>query len=120
MKISLTHFQFICYAFIRFTAGQLANWVKTNEFDEIIPIGVSVYTSYVQSQPSLHAWLIVADMNKLGSEWSFETVLSKDPLDKLSPITQFASDYRSKIATNGGFFGTSNGIGISYSLVAHR
>ncbi len=61
----------------------MADWVIDHQYDAVIPHGVTVYTSYVASQPSLHAWLVVADLNKIGNEWNFETVLSKDTVDHL-------------------------------------
>lgn len=98
-------------------SAKLKDWIEFHDFDETIPLGVKLYETTTVAWPDLHAWLITADFkfyNKTNG-WNFETYLSKNP-SQLSTVREFSVDFNAKIATNGGFFGTSNSKGMSYSL----
>jgi hypothetical protein len=100
--------------------GQLAEWTLSSLTQELAPKGVQIFESYVTQWPSLGAWLIVADINFFNTSggWNLGTHLSQDGTDYLSTVREFSVDFGATIGTNGGFFGTSNGKGVSYSLAA--
>jgi hypothetical protein len=99
---------------------RLTNWVESNVYDSILPSGVRIFRANVVDNTALGAWLVTADVQsfKQSKGWEFQTFLSKNMTSHLSTVRQFSSDYDALIATNGGFFGSSNGVGMSYSFAA--
>jgi hypothetical protein len=121
MSISFTQTidVFVFLLFLTWGSSQLAEWKLSSLSKQELPGGVKIYESYVSDRPSLGAWLIVADINSFNTTegWDLGTYLSKDT-DSLSTVREFCADFSAVIGTNGGFFGTSNGNGVSYSLAA--
>jgi hypothetical protein len=109
-----------CSLNVSLVAAGLGTWSSAYEYDDVLPDGVKLFKTTVEEWPDLNAWLITADITlfKTSNGWDFKTVLSDDTSDNLSPIEQFASHFGAKIATNGGFFGVSSGVGKSYSLAS--
>lgn len=97
--------------------AELNSWREYSKYDDLLPAGVKIFSTTTTEWPDLGAWLIIADTTKfnVSSGWDFRTYLSTDS-DGLSTVRELASDFGALIATNGGFFGTSNGQGVSYSL----
>lgn len=121
MSISFTQAikLFVFLQLLTWGRSQLAEWKLSSLSKQDLPDGVKIYESYVSDRPTLGAWLIVADINSFSTVggWDFGTYLSNDN-DSLSTVREFCAGFNAVIGTNGGFFGTSNGNGVSYSLAA--
>lgn len=106
---------------LKIVSCELNEWRPfENPNNLVLPEGVEIFQTETKEWSELGAWLITANIetfNKSGG-WNLESFISKNSASKLSTVREFASDYDTIIATNGGFFGTSNGVGSSYSLAA--
>ena len=101
-------------------SGQLFDWEQYNDYDAVLPEGVKVFKTKVEKWPALKAFLVTADVRKykVPRGWDLQTALSANATTHLSTVQEFSRDFDAIVATNGGFFGTSEGIGLSYSLAA--
>ena len=101
-----------------YVSCELNSWILTTQYNEVLPEGVQLFQSSTKKWPELGAWLVTADISKFreSNGWDVQTYVSLDEDDNLSSVREFAEDYDAKLAINGGFFGVSGDIGVSYSL----